>query len=98
MLNSLLSRPLLQRRLQRADRTDVAAQPITEEEFVAREVCRIVALIEDERLCVDAGNQALTWREQFLQFASHEVGGQLREVLPVGIGDTPGDGVKGRAA
>ena len=61
----------------RADSTDVTAQPITQQEFVAGEIRGVVALIEDEGLGVDARDEAFAGREEFLQLATHEVRRQL---------------------
>ena len=47
---------------------------------------------------VDAGDQPLAGWEQFPEFAMHEVGWQLCDILPVGIRDAPGDGVQRHTA
>src|ERR1035441_8222560 len=82
----------------RADRADVAAQPVAQEEFVAGEVRSVVALVEDEGLGVDSRDETFAGREQFLKLASHEVRRQLCEILSMRIGDTPCDRVEWCAA
>lgn len=78
----------------RGDRADIAAEPVAEEEFVSGEIGGVVALIEDEGLGVDAGDEPFTGWEQFLQLAVHEVGWQFGQVLAMRVGDAPGDGIE----
>lgn len=65
---------------------------------MAGEIRAVIPVVENERLRVDAREEPFAGRQQFLQFASHEIRRPFRDVPPMRVGRAPRNGIERRVA